>query len=482
MQVGKQPWAAWPLAYRLTAWYSLSAFILLVALTAVLNWALSSSLESETALLAERERTELVRILQETPRDFGEVREEVERSQDEAAETRVWIRVVEVSGEGRSVESNGMSELGMRREVLPAVNGGERLWSDSVDVQLSSGVRARGFAGYADLTDGGRYEIQVFVDTARLQRIASQYRSRTGVIAVVAFAGFSLVGYAIARRGLAPLRSIASSMEEIRSTTTARRVERKHLPSELWTLATAFNEVLDRLDEVFLRMERSSADIAHELRTPLTRMRLAVEVALQSTNGAERYREALGTCLEEAVELSQLIDRVLFLARREEPLSPTQGERIAVSAELLRLTEFYDAAAAERNIALSNQCVASGVVRADRGLFLRAISNLIENALAHTRAGDTIKIVTVDRAAEIEITVTDSGCGIPAEHLGRIFDPFTRVDAARSEGSGGAGLGLAIVKKIVALHRGSVAITSAAGRGTTVTLVFPVASKVSLVA
>src|SRR5262249_21927401 len=109
----------------------------------------------------------------------------------------------------------------------------------------------------------------------------------------------------------------------------------------------------------------------------------------------------------------------------------------------------------------------------DRTLVQRAVGNLVANALAYTLAGGQVRLTAARDGPSVRIEVTDTGRGIPREHLPHVFDRFYRVDDARSKQSGGVGLGVAIVKSIAALHRGSAAIVSEAGRGTRVTLVFP---------
>jgi signal transduction histidine kinase len=106
----------------------------------------------------------------------------------------------------------------------------------------------------------------------------------------------------------------------------------------------------------------------------------------------------------------------------------------------------------------------------DRSLILRAVSNLVSNAIAHTPRGGTVTLAAANGDAAIRIEVSDTGIGIPAEALPRVFDRFFRVDPSRSKASGGTGLGLAIVQNIATIHGGSTEITSQIGRGTRVTL------------
>ncbi|HMG03918.1 MAG TPA: ATP-binding protein, partial [Chthoniobacterales bacterium] len=138
-------------------------------------------------------------------------------------------------------------------------------------------------------------------------------------------------------------------------------------------------------------------------------------------------------------------------------------------AAVEKIAAFYEPLAEEHHTAIT--CAGEGDVHADPMLFGRAVSNLVENALRFTPAGGTIQISIAVGPAHSEISVTDSGCGIGAEHLPRVFDRFYRADSSRS--SQGSGLGLALVKSIMDLHGGSVVVESELNRGTAVTLAFP---------
>ncbi len=184
----------------------------------------------------------------------------------------------------------------------------------------------------------------------------------------------------------------------------------------------------------------------------------------------------LESSLEECLRLSRLIDSLLFLARAENPGTQVRREPLAVAAELAAVREFYEAAASDAGIAL-DVAAAPETWALDRTLFQRAVGNLVDNALVHTPSGGRITLEAARTARGLAVSVADTGCGIPQEHLPRLFDRFHRVDPARSKNSGGAGLGLAIVKSIAALHGGTAEIASAPGRGTRVTLVFPSMTK-----
>jgi two-component system heavy metal sensor histidine kinase CusS len=180
--------------------------------------------------------------------------------------------------------------------------------------------------------------------------------------------------------------------------------------------------------------------------------------------------------LEEAVRLSDLIGKLLFLARAESPLTHLQRVPVDVGELLGSVREYYEASAAESGISLTTAVAIEPVIAAlDRPLIQRAVGNLVANAVAHTPPGGTVVLVANGDVAAIRIEVSDTGIGIPAEALPRVFDRFYRVDTSRSQTSGGTGLGLAIVQSIMTLHGGRAEITSQPGEGTRVTLHIPIA-------
>ena len=179
----------------------------------------------------------------------------------------------------------------------------------------------------------------------------------------------------------------------------------------------------------------------------------------------------LESSLEEAVRLSDLIGDLLFLARAESPLTELHRERVNLGALLTTVRDYYEASASDAGISLAADEGAEPVTaELDRSLILRAVSNLVSNAIAHTPHGGTVTLAATAEADAIRIEVSDTGAGIPAEAVPRVFDRFFRVDPSRSKSSGGSGMGLAIVQSIMNLHGGSAEIASQLERGTLVTL------------
>jgi len=227
--------------------------------------------------------------------------------------------------------------------------------------------------------------------------------------------------------------------------------------------------MLKRLDDSFTRLSQFSADLAHELRTPIANMIGEAQVALTRDRTAAEYRDTIESTVGECERLSRIVDNLLFVARVDAAREPIARKRFDARAAVQKIAAFYQTLADDHHVTIS--CSGDGQIYADPDLFERALGNLLDNALRFTPENGSIQILLSKRDADFEITVRDNGCGIAPEHLPRVFDRFYRADSSR--GSDGAGLGLALVKSIVDLHGGSAKIESEIGRGTIVTLTFP---------
>ena len=316
--------------------------------------------------------------------------------------------------------------------------------------------------------------VQIAIDVSQEEELLTRYRLWFWGILLATSVLFPLVGYRIARHGIRPVEEIAATARRITSTNLRERIGSEGYPSELASLAGTFNEMLTRLEESFERISRFTADIAHDLRTPVNNIRGEAEVALARSRTVDEYRDVLESSLEEAVRLSELIGDLLFLARAESPSTDLHREHVNIGELLTTVRDYYDASATDAGILLVvNDGAESLSSELDRSLMLRAVSNLVSNAIAHTPTGGTVTLAATDEDAAIRIEVSDTGGGIPAEALPRVFDRFFRVDPSRSKASGGSGLGLAIVQSILTIHGGAAEILSQLGRGTRVTLRIP---------
>jgi two-component system, OmpR family, heavy metal sensor histidine kinase CusS len=318
---------------------------------------------------------------------------------------------------------------------------------------------------------GGRiYEVSY--ERTRELELLGRYRHYMAFVLAPALLASAVAGIVIARRGLRPLGEIAATARRIGPERLGERIAADGLPAELGDLARTFNVMLDRLQDSFGRLERFSGDIAHELRTPVHAIRNVAEVALATSRTRDDDREALATCLDAAEHLSRLIERLLFLARVDDPRTGIELETFDMASELAAVREFYVPAAEEAGIELAVGAPPRLACRLDRTLFQRALGNLLTNALTHTPEGGRVVVSAFSGPEGLVVSVSDTGVGIAPEHLPRLFDRFYRPDPARSSGQG-VGLGLAIVKSIAELHGGRVSVASRPGAGCEVTLILP---------
>jgi two-component system heavy metal sensor histidine kinase CusS len=168
-----------------------------------------------------------------------------------------------------------------------------------------------------------------------------------------------------------------------------------------------------------------------------------------------------------------MIDRLLFLARAENPETQVMKEPCDVGQELATVCEFYGLSATEAGVRLAVAVDEKVQADVDRSLFQRAVGNVVANALAHTPKGGSVTLAATGENTSTRVEVADTGCGIPAAHLTHVFDRFYRADPTRLSRNGSVGLGLAIVRSIMDLHGGTVEIASEVGRGTRVIMIFP---------
>jgi two-component system heavy metal sensor histidine kinase CusS len=279
------------------------------------------------------------------------------------------------------------------------------------------------------------------------------------------------LGFLIAEAGLKPLSHIARAVRGISAAQLSTRVGSIHWPPEVAVLADAFDSVLERLESSFALLTQFSADLAHELRTPINNLRGETEVALGKLRTVEEYRGVLESSLEEYERLTRVIEGLLFLARTDTRNAGARPGLVNIRQEIDALVEYFDALAEEKAITVSVN--GNALLSVDPILFRRALMNLLSNAFQYTHPHGKIALSVTTVNGSVEVAVSDTGVGIEKSDLENVLKRFFRSDRARSLHPQGTGLGLAIVKSIMDLHSGSVAIESASGQGTTVTLKFP---------
>ena len=272
------------------------------------------------------------------------------------------------------------------------------------------------------------------------------------------------LGWLVAKNGLRPVAKVTQTAASMSAGSLKERIPLEPVPDELRELITAFNSMLGRLDDSFMRLSNFSADIAHELRTPISNLRTHTEVILAKKRDADVYEENLTSNLEELNRLSGIIDGMLFLAKSDNGLIVPEPVELDLGKVISKLFGYYELLAEDKGVQL--KASGSALIFADSVMIDRVVSNLLSNALRYTPPGETIEVNIQDHGRRVELRVENPGPEIPPEHLARIFDRFYRVDPARREGDGNAGLGLAIARSLMHAHGGRILCTSENSRTT----------------
>jgi two-component system, OmpR family, heavy metal sensor histidine kinase CusS len=375
-----------------------------------------------------------------------------------------WVRVIDSNGD-IVVETPKMGRF------LPPPAFPDPQDKDSVDHPKNYRTNKKLFSLVAtrEQIDGQPCIIQVAQDRTSDEQFATEFAFVLGAALGLGIVASAIIAIAVTKRGLLPLQQLTESLGRIDPSHLDERVSKASWPRELQPVATAFDDMLARLENSFTRLSQFSADLAHELRTPISNIRGEAEVSLSRPRTLEEYRNVIESIAAECERLSGIVHNLLFLARAEGVERQIERKVFAARSAIEKIAAYYRTLAEERGISIVNE--GDDEVYADALLFDRALSNLLDNALRFSPDRGTITIATRTTTDRTELTVADRGAGIPPQHLPHICDRFYRVDSSRS--SQGAGLGLALVKSIAELHGGSVAIASELNRGTTVTLSFP---------
>jgi two-component system heavy metal sensor histidine kinase CusS len=294
------------------------------------------------------------------------------------------------------------------------------------------------------------YVIQVSVTLSRAETYLARLRSIFFIFIPFGFAGALLAAWAGASSSVRPLRRMIAQIHRIGDRPAGQRLEEAPI-AELAELAESFNTMLGRLERSFQTQDDFFNDVSHQLKTPLTVLKGEMELALRQDRDAATYRGTLLSGLEEVDRMSLLIGRMLALAR----LDSDQGRGERSMTEVRPILDEVAAAlaplAALRGVAL--RVTAAGELGAEIDAFRvrEALSNLVDNAIAHSPRGATVDLELLDEGAVFSLLVRDPGEGVAPRDRDRLFTRFHR---GEGHARPGYGIGLAFVKGVAELHGG----------------------------
>jgi len=292
-----------------------------------------------------------------------------------------------------------------------------------------------------------------------LERFAAIFAGILILVVMIGIAG----GLFLAFRALRPIRDLIHTVRCIDDGKMDARVPSSQTGDELDELVRLFNRMLGRIETLINGMREALDNVAHDLRTPITRLRSVIETALQSEAGEEYLREALMDSAEEAERINTALDTLMDISEAEQGIMNLKLEKTDTIPLIREVVDLYQYVAEDKGVTVVTSLPDALYSWMDSNRIRQVLANLVDNAIKFTPTGGRVEVGASATRTGVMLRVMDSGIGIPAQDLPRIFDRLYRGEKSRSHR--GLGLGLSMVQAVVRAHQGSIEVESNSGKG-----------------
>lgn len=473
----------WTIQRKLTVWYAGFLLLVLLVFGVVLYQALARSLRAEVARSVTVQAQQIVDALGSSEQD------EADESNEDGSHFDIddpdLIRDYGAPGMYIEIQNNVGSMLNQSPELRgQSLAGGQLESSVGGSTEGTTEIRELPQIGLVLVHSRPLVLGTAAAVTLRVGRsigfIDDALKQLQFVLLVLTFAGVALaviVGAILATRALAPIDRITQTARTIGVDDLQQRLRLAGPDDEVTRLGGAFDEMLNRVEDGFLRERRFSSDVAHELRTPLTILKGTAEVALRpGSEDLASCRATLESIEEETDGMIRMVESLLLLSRSDSGHLPLSISQVALPVLCRDVATTFSALADEKGIEFLTDLAEDLTVQADAERIRQLLRNLVSNALSFTPHGGQVTLSLQQDGSHALVTVSDTGIGIPTEHLPHIFERFYRVDQSRSRSRGGAGLGLAIASVIAESHDSRIDVTSREGKGSNFSFRLPLST------
>ncbi len=315
----------------------------------------------------------------------------------------------------------------------------------------------------------------VILQTGLVMSFADQFLSAFKRVFISAM-GFILIfsavsGWLLVRQTLSGVAVITRTAQNISGSNLADRVTGRGGKDELDLLVNTFNSMLDRIEELVKSIGEMSDNIAHDLRSPVTRIRGFAELSLTQNESMDNYRAMASNTIEESDRLLDMINTMLVISKAQAGAGDFEFETVNLSSLLNNACDLYLPLAEDKQIRIQKRIEDNISVEADRKMFQRAVSNLLDNAINATPEKGRVEVTASVRDNRVCLEFKDTGYGIDSRYHEKIFERFYRVESSRT--SNGTGLGLSLVQTVIHRHAGTIKVSSSPGQGACFLITLP---------
>jgi heavy metal sensor kinase len=455
------------LAFRLTLWYA-GIFTLSSCIAFLFFYFLITSII--------RERTD--QDLSEQAGRFSTILsmngiDEVKRlaiiEAQAAGERKIFFRLLSPRGEVFS--SSNMSfwrDIAINKKAIQELFQGSRFVFDTI-VFPEAKRRVRILYGVI----GSGVILQLGQSMENYTRVTEAFKrifvtTMAFLLVVAAF-----IGWFMARQALSGVGELTRTALNISSGgSLEERVTANPRGDEIALLATTFNQMLDRIQNLVMGIKEMSDNIAHDLKSPVTRIRGIAEVTLTTETTLDDYKQMAASTIEECDRLLDMINTMLVISEAEAGIGELKQEKVDMAEVIQSACELFYPLAEDKGITLECHVTGTFGLLGDTRLIQRMIANLLDNAIKYTSRDGSVHITAQKQDEKsIAVSVNDTGIGISEKDLPHIFERFYRGDPSRPRT--GNGLGLSLAQAIAQAHGGKIQVASSPGQGSTFTITLP---------
>lgn len=455
------------LAFRLTLWYTVVFIASSAVLLGGLYFALSGVMESRMDEDLQEDIDEYHHVL--TLRGMEVLQKELEREIAGGDERRVFLRLL---------DSEGLQNFATDLTHWPGVESDKdalaNLHTGTPFVVRTSESSA---SGYPTREIYGRIGDDVILHIGESMEekaeLLETLRSISAVTLLFVLPLASIVGWMMSRKAVRGIDEVSRIAATIQRGQLDTRVAVNVQDREIQKLATTFNAMLDRIGELVSSMREMTDNIAHDLRSPLARIRVIAESVLTRNLSPEQGQAAAADTLEACDRLLQMINTTLDVAEVEAGAANLAKDDVNVTHLVTEACELFEPVAEQKNIQLSWRTDRNVMVRGNAQYLQRMLSNLVENALKYTPQRGRVNVTLMQKGDHVAIEISDTGVGIAAKDIPRLFERFFRCDGSRTEE--GCGLGLSFSRAVVRAHGGEIKVASELNVGSTFSVHIPTA-------